>query len=163
MIYQTEYRNIGSPLSFVLPKLRAATKHVLINQPLVYSGQEAVLDKQLLFFEKDEIEWKDYALVDFYTNLLELNKRNEALWNGAYGANPMRISSPSGTYAFQRNKEDFGVYVGLNNTTMTQELSLPLEVGTIYKVYGMDTVEYEAIGNDVMSLPANSWVILSTH
>ena len=133
------------------------------GMPLVYSGQEAVLDKQLLFFEKDEIEWKDYALVDFYTDLLVLNKRNEALWNGAHGANPMRISSPEGTYAYQRNKDDFGVYVGLNNTQMTQEISFPLEAGTIYKVYGMETVDYEATGNDVMSVPANSWVIVSTH
>ena len=133
------------------------------GMPLVYSGQEAVLEKRLLFFEKDEIEWKDYALVDFYTDLLALNKRNEALWNGDHGANPIRISSPQGTYAYQRNKDDFGVYVGLNNTQMTQEISFPLEAGTIYKIYGMDFVEYEANGNDVMSVPANSWLILSTH
>ncbi len=133
------------------------------GMPLVYSGQEAVLDKQLLFFEKDEIEWKDYALVDFYTDLLALNKRNEALWNGAHGANPVRISSPEGTYAYQRNKDDFGVYVGLNNTQMAQEISFPLEAGTTYKVYGMDFVEYEANSNDVVSIPANSWLIFSTH
>lgn len=133
------------------------------GMPLVYSGQEAVLDKQLLFFEKDEIEWKDYALVDFYTDLLALNKRNEALWNGAHGANPVRISSPEGTYAYQRNKDDFGVYVGLNNTQMAQEISFPLEAGITYKVYGMDFVEYEANSNDVVSIPANSWLIFSTH
>lgn len=133
------------------------------GMPLVYSGQEAVLDKQLLFFEKDEIEWKDYELVDFYTDLLALNKRNEALWNGAHGANPVRISSPEGTYAYQRNKDDFGVYVGLNNTQMAQEISFPLEAGTTYKVYGMDFVEYEANSNDVVSIPANSWLIFSTH
>jgi glycosidase len=133
------------------------------GMPLVYSGQEAVLDKQLLFFEKDEIEWKDYALVDFYTDLLALNKRNEALWNGAHGANPVRISSPEGSYAYQRNKDDFGVYVGLNNTQMAQEISFPLEAGTTYKVYGMDFVEYEANSNDVVSIPANSWLIFSTH
>jgi hypothetical protein len=131
--------------------------------PLVYSGQEAVLDKQLLFFEKDEIEWKDYALVDFYTDLLALNKRNEALWNGAHGANPERIPSPVGTYSFQRNKGDFGVYVGLNNTTVPQELSFPLQAGTIYKVYGMETTQFEATGNDSMGVPAHSWVIVSTH
>ena len=133
------------------------------GMPLVYSGQEAVLDKQLLFFEKDEIEWKDYALVDFYTDLLALNKRNEALWNGAHGANPERIPSPAGTYAFQRNKGDFGVYIGLNNTTMSQELSFPLEAGTLYKVYGMETTQFEATGNDSMRVPAHSWVIVSTH
>ena len=133
------------------------------GMPLVYSGQEAVLDKQLLFFEKDEIEWKDYVLVDFYTDLLALNKQNEALWNGAHGANPIRISSPEGTYAYQRNKADFGVYVGLNNTQMTQEISFPLEAGTIYKVYGMETTQFEATGNDSMGVPAHSWVIVSTH
>ena len=102
-------------------------------------------------------------MVDFYTDLLALNNRNEALWNGSYGANPVRISSPDGTYAYQRNKGEFGIYVGLNNTQMTQDFNLPLEVGNMYKTYGMDSAFYEANGNDVISIPANSWVILSTH
>lgn len=46
---------------------------------------------------------------------------------------------------------------------MTQDFNLPLEVGSIYKTYGIDSAFYEANGNDVMSIPANSWVILSTH
>ena len=31
--------------------------------PLIYSGQEAGLDKQLLFFEKDTIDWSDLTYI----------------------------------------------------------------------------------------------------
>jgi glycosidase len=55
------------------------------GMPLIYSGQEAGLDKRLAFFEKDQIEWKTYRLAPFYTRLLKLKKDNPALWNGQYG------------------------------------------------------------------------------
>jgi len=53
------------------------------GMPLIYNGQESGLDKQLLFFEKDEIEWGTYKYSDFYKMLLSLKKDNEALWNGS--------------------------------------------------------------------------------
>ena len=40
------------------------------GMPLVYSGQEAGLDKRLDFFEKDVIEWKDHPNAALYKTLL---------------------------------------------------------------------------------------------
>jgi hypothetical protein len=57
----------------------------LPGMPLIYGGQEGVLDKRLAFFEKDAIEWKGHSLADFYRTLLALKKRHPALWNGAAG------------------------------------------------------------------------------
>jgi len=52
------------------------------GMPLIYNGQESMLDKQLEFFEKDQIDWKEYSYQDFYSILLDLNTTNQALWNG---------------------------------------------------------------------------------
>ena len=53
--------------------------------PLIYSGQEAGLDKRLEFFEKDEIDWSEFSKEAFYENLITLKTDNSALWNGAEG------------------------------------------------------------------------------
>jgi hypothetical protein len=47
------------------------------GMPLVYSGQEAGLDRQLSFFEKDVIEWKEHYLFDLYKNLFTLKKEKQ--------------------------------------------------------------------------------------
>ncbi|MCK0127594.1 alpha-amylase family glycosyl hydrolase [Erythrobacter sp. F6033] len=54
--------------------------------PLVYNGQEADLDKQLAFFEKDEIEWKEGQYDGLFRQLIALKTSEKALWNGRYGA-----------------------------------------------------------------------------
>lgn len=56
-----------------------ALTFLLPGMPLIYNGQESSLEKQLLFFEKDEIEWNNYDLMDMYTELILLKKANAAL------------------------------------------------------------------------------------
>ncbi len=53
--------------------------------PLVYGGQEGVLDKRIAFFEKDAIDWKGYKRAPLYRRLLTMKSRNPALWNGVAG------------------------------------------------------------------------------
>lgn len=59
--------------------------------PLVYSGQEAGLDRSLAFFEKDQIDWKEHPFSDLFRQLFEIKHQNQALWNGAAGGNMIRI------------------------------------------------------------------------
>jgi glycosidase len=54
-----------------------ALTFLLPGMPLIYNGQESSLEKQLLFFEKDEIEWNNYDLMDMYTELISLKKAND--------------------------------------------------------------------------------------
>ena len=63
------------------------------GMPLIYNGQESGLNKQLEFFEKDEIEWDDYRYQDFYTTLLDINTRNQALFNGEIGGDFKKMST----------------------------------------------------------------------
>ena len=52
----------------------AVLTFIFPDMPLIYSGQEAGLDKRLEFFEKDPIEWKSSEPEAFYTRLIQLKK-----------------------------------------------------------------------------------------
>jgi glycosidase len=75
---------------------------------LIYNGQESAFNRRLKFFEKDSISWGDYTLTDFYKKLIDLKKRNKALWNGSEGARMQFISTgqDSSALAFIRIKDD---------------------------------------------------------
>lgn len=77
----------------------------LPGMPLIYSGQEAGLNKRLAFFEKDTINWQDTSKVAFYQTLLQQKKVNRALWNGTAGGELNIIRSDSAVLAFSRAKE----------------------------------------------------------
>lgn len=86
------------------------------GMPLVYTGMEAAMDKQLEFFKKDEIEWGDYKYAGFYKTLFDLKHRNKALWNGEHGGELVKIKTGNdeNVYAFIREKDGDRVVVILN-------------------------------------------------
>ena len=77
------------------------------GMPLVYSGQEAGMNKVLRFFDKDTIEWKASDFREIYTKLNNLKSVNKALWNGNYGGEMVMINSDKekSVYAFTREKD----------------------------------------------------------
>lgn len=82
---------------------------------LIYSGQEAGNDRQLLFFEKDTISWKEHYLFDFYKKLFALKKSNPALWNGNWGGEMIPIGNTAEkVLSFARVKEKRKVVVAIN-------------------------------------------------
>lgn len=83
---------------------------------LIYSGQEAALNKRLEFFEKDEINWDVLPLESFYKSLISLKNNNQALWNGDFGGNFNILSSKEEkqVFAFSRVKENNTVLVICN-------------------------------------------------
>ncbi|MBO0947384.1 alpha-amylase family glycosyl hydrolase [Fibrella forsythiae] len=97
------------------------------GMPLVYNGMESGLNKRLLFFEKDSINWGTYTDATFYKSLLTLKHRNRALWNGEAGGELIKI--PTGhddqVYAFlrQRDNDRVVVLVNLSNQLQTIRLS----------------------------------------
>ena len=95
------------------------------GMPLVYSGQEAGLDKRLEFFEADPIEWGDYEKQDFYTTLLRLKHENQALWNGAKGGRVERIETNNpNILAYTRMQEGDRVVVAVNLSGTRQRVTL---------------------------------------
>lgn len=77
------------------------------GMPLIYSGQENNLDKQLAFFEKDEIDFGTYPKENFYRILLFRKANNQALWNGKAGGESFRVptNDDSKYMAFTREKK----------------------------------------------------------
>lgn len=84
--------------------------------PLIYSGQEAGLNKRLEFFEKDPIDWSDQSLAPFYTRLNDLKAQNPALWNGCAGGwiEVLENNHPDDVVSFVREKEGNTVLTLIN-------------------------------------------------
>ena len=88
---------------------------VITGMPLVYSGQEAGLNKRLKFFDKDTIQWKESKYRFLYTRLLLEKKKNQALWNGDKGGKMVPVkSSADEIFAFVRQKGKYKVYAVFN-------------------------------------------------
>ena len=94
----------------------AVLTFTLPGMPLIYSGQEAGLNKRLEFFKKDKIDWDTgSSLPEFYKKLNLLKKDNPALWNGDFGGSFKRINtSDEHIYAFIREKDGNKVFVITN-------------------------------------------------
>ncbi len=113
----TEYERMGDGV-----KAFAALIFVVPGMPMIYSGQEAGLDKRLLFFEKDTISWDNLEMQEYYRALINIKKRNPALWNGKYGGSWERISTinDEAVFAIFREKEDNKV-LGIFNLSDTMQ------------------------------------------
>ena len=64
----------------------AVLSYALNGMPLIYNGQETSLNRRLLFFEKDQINWDKMDLVAFYSTLNALKHRNVLLAADRYEA-----------------------------------------------------------------------------
>ncbi len=86
--------------------------------PLIYSGQELpMMDKRLLFFDKDVIPWtRDYQLHDFYKALLNLRISNPALRAADKAVRTFRLETTNNAnvFAFLRKNQEREVLVILN-------------------------------------------------
>ena len=105
------------------------------GMPLVYSGQEAGLNRSLKFFEKDEIEWKNHENFDIYKKLFQLKKRNRALWNGKWGGEMILIKNnhPEIVISFYRESEGDKVMCIINFSD--KELDVDLDTTSVTGSY----------------------------
>jgi len=87
-------------------EVAAVLTSTLEGMPLVYSGQEAGLNKRLAFFEKDEIEWKEHRLATVYQRLFGLKQENKVMWNGGQGGEVLRIRTSNDDLVFAFNRQN---------------------------------------------------------
>ena len=108
----------------------AILSYTVPGMGLVYSGQEAGLDKRLRFFEKDTINWDNMVYENLYTKLNNLKKHNKALWNGENGGSMTRLNDGSNQYvfAFIREKEGDKVITIINLSNKPQEIVIDLDI-----------------------------------
>ncbi len=146
----TEYERLGRN---ALPE--AVLAALLPGIPMVYSGQEAALNKRLSFFEKDPIAWKNYPLLGFYTKLLQLKKTHPALGNFDSTATFARVPAPAGTFAFTRRKGGAAVFVAVNLTATPQTVAVPASPAPWQPLFGG-----RAAGRQ-LRLPAHGYQVYS--
>jgi cyclomaltodextrinase len=86
------------------------------GMPLIYTGQEAGLDKRLAFFEKDSVSWKNHSFRKLYKSLVQLKKNNDALFCGERGGELIHVSSSndSSVLAFTRTKHKSKIFAIFN-------------------------------------------------
>ncbi|MEM1052514.1 MAG: alpha-amylase family glycosyl hydrolase [Pseudomonadota bacterium] len=96
--------------------------------PLIYSGQEADLDRQLAFFEKDQIEWRQGQYSQLFERLIALKTEESALWNGRHGATLTEVpnSAAADVFSFVRGEGEDRVFAVFNLSPRAQVVSFEL-------------------------------------
>lgn len=153
----TQYSNFGAalPAAIVFTSL-------MDGMPLVYSGQEAGLDRSLQFFERDPIVWKFSENEALFTQLFNLKLRNQALWNGNAGGEMIRIMNDrmDQVISFVREKNGDKVLVFINLSKMPTEVNFDtsLDAGAYTDLF---TGEEKILGTHLMlSLKPWHYVVL---
>ncbi len=120
-------------LSFTLP-----------GMPLIYSGQEAPMRKRLDFFEKDAIDWNNYAWQDFYRSLCTLKSEQRALWNGIHGADLQRLNSTDQEriYAFSRGANEVVCVFNLSKDQVEVNLLDDLSSGSYREYFSQEEFSF---------------------
>lgn len=131
----------GTPAQLFGPRAVnfSVLSHVINGMPLVYNGEEAGMNKQLAFFDKDLIPWRDYPMFDYYRRLFDLKRRNAALWNGFDENEAQRIKTTQNSpiYAFKREKDGdriVGLF-NLSNQAVSFQATDELPEGTYRNVF----------------------------
>lgn len=84
--------------------------------PLIYNGQEADNDRQLAFFERDPIVWREGRFDALFRKLIALKTVTPALHNGRFGAGMVEVptSETGDVYAFTRGEAGGRVFAVFN-------------------------------------------------
>ena len=125
----------------------AVLSYTVPGMGLVYSGQEAGLDKRLKFFEKDTINWDNMVNVDFYKALNNLKKENNALWNGEAGGTMIRLGDGSNQHVFAsiRKKDQNAVITIINLSNKPQTINFDGVNGNYTNVFTDETIELKGV------------------
>lgn len=103
------------------------------GMPLIYSGQEAGLNRSLKFFDKDTIQWKEHPLNNLFKKLFELKHKNQALWNGKFGGNMVRIYSDKMNQVISFSREQNGdkvvTIINFSKSPIVVKLNTKYETG----------------------------------
>ncbi|MFN3950922.1 MAG: alpha-amylase family glycosyl hydrolase [Thermaurantimonas sp.] len=108
----TEFERLGD-----FHKAMFVTMAFLPNAiPMIYSGQEAALNRRLNFFDHDPIEWRDYELKDFYKKVFGLFSSHPAVLSACPTGDFLRLDNGEykNLYIYMRAAQDRKVLVIAN-------------------------------------------------
>lgn len=130
----TQFSNFGDGLYAAI--VLTAT---IDGMPMLYSGQEAGLDRSLNFFERDTIHWQDHKIGELYRKLFHLKHDNQALWNGKWGGSMARIKSDNMSqviaFAREKNNDKVVTIVNLSDKPAKVTLESQYDAGTYTELF----------------------------
>jgi glycosidase len=131
------------------------------GMPLLYSGQEAGLNRPLSFFDKDQIEWKKHPVGDLYKKLFALKHQNKALWNGNWGGKmiPVPNSKPKKLLSFAREQGNDKVFIVINFSEEPQSATFneTIQLGKYTEYFSHEAKEIKPITQ--VTLPAYGYKV----
>ncbi|MCF8366101.1 MAG: alpha-glucosidase C-terminal domain-containing protein [Bacteroidales bacterium] len=156
----TSFSNFGNALEACM-----VLQCTVEGMPLIYSGQEAGLNRALNFFDKDLIEWDTLPYAGFYTTMFKLKHENQALWNGKYGGVMHKVenSQPDKVISFARMMNNERVVVFINFTENPVKVSLH---GNFYFGEYLDAFSgksYTLQGKENFELNAYGYLVLTSN
>jgi glycosidase len=98
--------------------------------PMIYSGEEAGLNKRLFFFDKDYIDWTvDPSLHDFYKTLLHFRKGNPVIEAG-FASFPTLLNNATAhnLLGYYRSINNHALFVLINLGTQDRDYVVDPEV-----------------------------------
>lgn len=154
----TQYSNFGQGLPACI-----VLTCVVNGMPLIYSGQEAGLNKSLKFFEKDTINWVPHPFNDIYKKLFILKHNNRALWNGSRGGEMVRIfnNQPAHVLSFSREKDGDKVVCIFNfdEKEVKVKLNSKYDAGAYTDHFSQE--KFDLKGDDEIALSPWGYLILT--
>ncbi|NDB18400.1 MAG: alpha-amylase [Actinobacteria bacterium] len=131
--------------------------------PLVYTGQEAGMDKRLKFFDKDEVPWRASSMATLISKLVSVKKRNSALWNGASGGSFSALATNnSEVFAYVRTLKTNKVVVVVNPTDHDNTVTMNYGSAAGKYIKLTDGVRVTLPARQTMSLKPWSYEVFST-
>lgn len=136
----------------------AVLTYTIPGMPLIYTGQEAGLNKRLEFFEKDPVEWKEHHFAEVYKNLNLLRKNNSLVWSGIKGGSFEIIpnSKNEKVLTFIRRNSENTMFAVFNLSDKKAEVELlSNKADGDYREYF--TKKHFEVVADAKSLKLNPW------
>lgn len=137
----------------------AVLAYTVPGMPLLYSGQEAGLNKRLSFFEKDSIDWNyQPQLLHFYRKLNDLKHQHPAL-NAGVNKEGFRILGSDNekyVFAFERKHGADQLVVVLNLSGCEQNVTLTEDIAGNFTEY-FSGESFNELANIV--LPGNGFCV----
>jgi cyclomaltodextrinase / maltogenic alpha-amylase / neopullulanase len=155
-----QYSNFGKALPAAMVMMGTFS-----GMPLVYSGQEAGLNRSLKFFDKDPIQWKQHPFFTIYKKMFDLKHKNEALWNGGWGGEMVRITNDKMEQVISFSREKNGkkviAIINLSNKPVAFKLNSKYDEGEYLELFtGKKFILKDA---DKMALPAWGYLVLEKY
>lgn len=153
-----QYSNFGDAI-----KTATLFTFLMDGIPLVYSGQEAGLDRSLEFFEKDPIEWRFHENESLYTVLFDLKHKNQALWNGSHGGEMVRIVNDRMdqviSFVREKNGDKVLAFINLSKETVMVQFDTSFDTGIYTDLF---TGNQKTV-SETMILTMDPWGYLVLH